>query len=83
MHGMTATTLNQLPLLQRAIIQAINAPDALKATLLSLGIMEGLEVLVRHRGPFGGSPLAIDFGGHMLALRIGDAARISVTPLQG
>ena len=75
-------TLDQLPPRRRASIVAIDwdsvAPEEAKR-LQALGIDEGVEVAVAHRGVFGGrDPLAILIGRMVLALRRNHAAAMTV-----
>ena len=75
-------TLDQLPPRTRATIASIDwtavAPDEAKR-LQALGIDEGVEVAVAHRGVFGGrDPLAILIGRMVLALRRNHAAAMTV-----
>lgn len=75
-------TLDQLPPRTRATIASIDwaavAPEEAKR-LQALGIDEGVEVAVAHRGVFGGrDPLAILIGRMVLALRRNHAAAMTV-----
>jgi ferrous iron transport protein A len=78
-------TLDQLPHGQKARITAIDwavlAPDEGKR-LRALGVDEGAEVAIAHRGVFGSSdPLAILIGRMTLALRRSHAAAMQVREL--
>ena len=78
-------TLDQLPPRRRASIVAIDwdsvAPEEAKR-LQALGIDEGVEVAVAHRGVFGGrDPLALSIGRMTLAVRRSHAAAITITEL--
>jgi ferrous iron transport protein A len=78
-------TLDQLPPRTKATIASIDwaavAPDEAKR-LQALGIDEGVEVAVAHRGVFGGhDPLALAIGRMTLAVRRSHAAAITVTEL--
>ena len=78
-------TLDQLPPRTKATIASIDwaavAPDEAKR-LQALGIDEGVEVAVAHRGVFGGhDPLALAIGRMILAVRRSHAAAITVTEL--
>ena len=78
-------TLDQLPPRRRASIVAIDwdsvAPEEAKR-LQALGIDEGVEVAVAHRGVFGGrDPLALSIGRLTLAVRRSHAAAITITEL--
>ena len=76
-------TLDQLPPRIKATIASIDwgavAPEEAKR-LQALGIDEGVEVAVAHRGVFGGrDPLALTIGRMTLAVRRSHAAAITVT----
>jgi ferrous iron transport protein A len=76
-------TLDQLPPRTKATIDRIDwaavAPEEAKR-LQALGIDEGVEVAVAHRGVFGGrDPLALTIGRMTLAVRRSHAAAITVT----
>lgn len=75
-------TLDQLPPHRSAEIIAVDwsalAPEEGKR-LRALGVDEGAQVAVAHRGVFGGSdPLAIQIGRMTLALRRSHAAAMTV-----
>jgi len=76
-------TLDHLPRGQRATITAIRwaelAPEEAKR-LRALGIDEGAEVSVAHRGVFAGSdPIAVNLGRMTVALRRAHAAAMDVS----
>lgn len=78
-------TLDILPLGQRAQITAIDwdvlAPDEAKR-LRALGIDQGAQVQVAHRGIFAGrDPLAIMIGRTTVAVRRAHARAMQVTQL--
>ena len=78
-------TLDQLPPRTRAMIASIDwaavAPDEAKR-LQALGLDEGVEVAVAHRGVFGGrDPLALTIGRMTLAVRRSHAAAITVSEI--
>lgn len=47
--------------------------DPVVGRLLELGFIEGSEIEVIHRAPFGGDPIAVHVRGAILALRIEEA----------
>jgi len=51
--------------------------SALKPKLMEMGIIEGKEIEVLFRAPFG-DPIAIDMHGYVLSLRIDEAGLIEV-----
>lgn len=75
---MSPVPLSTLPRGQRARIHDIDADERLSRKLLEMGVMEGLEVSILHRGPLGGDPLAIRLNDRIIALRRRDAGHISV-----
>lgn len=81
--SMTGVTLNTLALNRPARITAV-AWDRLEADdakrLRALGIDQGVEVSVAHRGVFGArEPIALRLGRTTIALRLGHAEAIAVT----
>jgi ferrous iron transport protein A len=80
-----AMTLDQLPPRSRAEIVAIDwsvlAPDEAKR-LLALGVDEGAQVTVAHRGMLGArDPIALEIGRMTLAVRRSHAAAVTVKEL--
>lgn len=75
---MSAIPLSTLPRGQMARIHDIAADDHLARKLLEMGVMEGLDVCILHRGPLGGDPLAIRLNDRIIALRRRDASHITV-----
>jgi ferrous iron transport protein A len=69
---------------QHALIAAIDRdgldPDTARR-LMELGFDEGVDVVVLHRAPFGGDPLAVRVGNMVVALRRSMAALIEVEPV--
>lgn len=59
------------------ISSADNAGAILFRRLIDFGVMEGAEVLMVKKLPFGG-PLAIEFNGQLIGLRRKDASLIEV-----
>jgi ferrous iron transport protein A len=51
--------------------------SSLKVKLMEMGIVEGKELQVLYRAPFG-DPMAIDVSGYVLSLRNDEASKISV-----
>jgi ferrous iron transport protein A len=73
-------TLDELPPGRRAKIGSLNGPPALVQRLLELGLMEGEEVRILTRAPLG-DPIEIESSLARLSIRKGEAAFITVTPL--
>ncbi|MGB3754126.1 MAG: FeoA family protein [Parerythrobacter sp.] len=78
-------TLDSLPIGTSARIASVDwarVAEADAKRLRALGLDEGCELAVAHRGIFGGrDPLAITVGRMTVALRRRDAAAISVIAL--
>jgi len=54
--------------------------SALRVKLLEMGVVEGRELRMMFKAPFG-DPIAIDINGYMLALRLDEADLIDVVQL--
>jgi Fe2+ transport system protein FeoA len=67
---------------QRAVVRAVAGNDALGQRLMEMGLLEGEEIEVLGFAPFG-DPIEIRLGDYRLSLRRQEAARITVTPLEG
>lgn len=59
------------------ITNAENAGALLFRRLIDFGVMEGAEIQMIKKLPFGG-PLAIEYNGQLIGLRRKDASRIEV-----
>ncbi|MGI6665587.1 MAG: FeoA family protein [Christensenellaceae bacterium] len=70
-------TLDQLPLHQSAIIQAVGGTGALRRHLLDMGLTPGTTVYVQKIAPLG-DPIGLLLRGYELTLRKEDARAISV-----
>lgn len=72
------TTLAQLITGAKAkITNAENAGSILFRRLIDFGVMEGAEIVLVKKLPFGG-PVAIEYNGQLIGLRKADASRIEV-----
>jgi ferrous iron transport protein A len=65
---------------QSATITRIDDSARDSRRLRELGFDEGVEVEVRHRGMFGGDPIAVYVGGNLVAMRQSFARLVDVTP---
>ncbi len=78
-------TLDALPIGQRARIVAVDWPDLVPEEaqrLRALGLDQGMQVAIAHRGVFGGKdPIAVEVGRMTVALRRAHAAAIEVEPV--
>ena len=73
--------LTALPKGETARISEIASADpALEAKLREIGFSEGDEVEVAHHGPIGGRPICTRLNQTLIALRMDEAAAISVEP---
>lgn len=71
--------LSQLPDHQIARVLAIAPEDAaMEAALREVGFAEEDEVEILHRGAFGGKPLCVRLNQTLVALRLDEAAALSV-----
>ncbi|RDC59093.1 hypothetical protein HME9302_00272 [Alteripontixanthobacter maritimus] len=79
-------TLDQLPAGQAARIIAVDwsaLAEGEGKRLRALGVDEGAEISVAHRGVFGGSdPIAINIGRMTIALRRVHATAMRLAPLE-
>lgn len=66
-----------IPGTKAIITNAENAGAMLFRRLIDFGVMEGSEVLLVKKLPFGG-PLAIEYNGQLIGLRRKDASLIEV-----
>ncbi len=73
-------TLDQIPVGQRARIEALHGSDGLVQRLYEMGLLEGEEVEVIALAPMG-DPMELQLRDYRLSLRCSEAARIQVTPL--
>jgi ferrous iron transport protein A len=75
-------SLDQLPVGQRARIEAVEGADALGQRLLEMGLLEGEEIEVVGFAPLG-DPVEVRLRDSRLSLRRREAARIRVQVLSG
>lgn len=54
--------------------------STLRVKLLEMGVVEGRELRIMYKAPFG-DPIAVDISGYMLALRLDEADQIEVHQL--
>ena len=70
-------TLNELKIVQKSRILAVNGQGALRRRLLDMGLTPHTEVMVRKVAPMG-DPIELHLRGYELTLRIEDAKNIEV-----
>jgi Fe2+ transport system protein FeoA len=74
-------TLDQLPVGKSGIITAVGGHGDLRCRLLDMGIIPKTKVTVRKVAPMG-DPIEIFLRSYELMLRIHDAKRIEIEPLE-
>ena len=75
-------TLRDLEIGKRAVVSAIGGEGALRQHFLDMGVLPGAEVMVVKYAPMG-DPMELMIHGYSLTLRLADAERITVEPVQG
>jgi ferrous iron transport protein B len=73
-------TLDELTTGQTATIAAIDGEGPLVQRLMALGLLDGSEISVTRRA-LGGDPIEVEVMGYALSLRLEEARRVRVTPL--
>ena len=74
-------TLDKLKIGKKARIVAVNGEGALRDRLLDMGLTPKTQVMVRKVAPMG-DPIELMLRGYELTLRIEDARRIEIQPLE-
>ncbi len=72
--------LNELKPGQTAVVSAVGGDGALRQHFLDMGVIPGAEVTLVKLAPMG-DPMELRIHGYELTLRLADAARIAVTPV--
>ena len=72
--------LNELKPGQSARIDTVGGEGALRQHFLDMGVIPGTEVTVVKLAPMG-DPMELQIHGYELTLRLADAARIDITPV--
>ncbi len=78
-------TLTDLPLRTLAFVDSVQdrgSNDNIARRLRELGFVAGEQVEIVARGPLGGEPLLIQVGFTRFALRISEAARVSLRAVE-
>ena len=73
-------TLDTLPIGSTAIITAVGGEGALRCRLLDMGIIPRTKVMIRKAAPMG-DPIEIHLRGYELTIRLDDAKKIDVIPI--
>ena len=72
--------LNELKPGQTAVVSVVGGDGALRQHFLDMGVIPGAEVTLVKLAPMG-DPMELRIHGYELTLRLADAARIAVTPV--
>ncbi len=74
-------TLDKLPIGKEAVITAVGGEGALRCRLLDMGIIPHTKIMIRKVAPMG-DPIEIHLRGYELTIRLEDAQKIDVMPLE-
>lgn len=69
--------INDLKIGEKAYVHTIKGNEKLAKRLLALGCVEGTEVMLKRKAPFG-DPIIINLRGFDIALRSNDAKNIFI-----
>ena len=74
-------TLDKLPIGKEAVITAVGGEGALRCSLLDMGIIPHTKIMIRKVAPMG-DPIEIHLRGYELTIRLEDAQKIDVMPIE-
>ena len=74
-------TLKELAIGHTAVIDTVGGDGALRQHFLDMGVIPGTEVTVEKLAPMG-DPMELQIHGYALTIRVADAEKIEVTPLE-
>ena len=74
-------TLDELPIGKEAVITAVGGEGALRCRLLDMGIIPHTKIMIRKVAPMG-DPIEIHLRGYELTIRLEDAQKIDVMPIE-
>ena len=74
-------TLDKLPIGKEAVITAVGGEGALRCRLLDMGIIPHTKRMIRKVAPMG-DPIEIHLRGYELTIRLEDAQKIDVMPIE-
>lgn len=74
-------TLDKLPIGKEAVITAVGGEGALRCRLLDMGIIPHTKIMIRKVAPMS-DPIEIHLRGYELTIRLEDAQKIDVMPLE-
>lgn len=75
-------TLNKLSIGKNAVITKVGGEGALRCRFLDMGIIPKTKILIRSVAPLG-DPMEIRIRDYTLTIRLEDAEKIEVEPLEG
>lgn len=73
--------LNELKIGKSAVIDAVGGEGALRQHFLDMGMIPGAEVTVVKLAPMG-DPMELQIHGYELTIRLADAEKIAITPVE-
>ncbi|NUP04795.1 MAG: ferrous iron transport protein A [Polyangiaceae bacterium] len=71
------STLSDLSIGERGVIEVVTAARPLAVRLMELGLVEGTEVRIKRRAPLG-DPLELELRGYSLSIRADEARCVRV-----
>ena len=74
-------TLDKLPIGKEAVITAVGGEGGLRGRLLDMGIIPHTKIMIRKVAPMG-DPIEIHLRGYELTIRLEDAQKIDVMPIE-
>ena len=74
-------TLDKLPIGKEAVITAVGGEGSLRCRLLDMGIIPHTKIMIRKVAPMG-DPIEIHLRGYELTIRLEDAQKIDVMPIE-
>lgn len=74
-------TLDKLPIGKEPVITAVGGEGALRCRLLDMGIIPHTKIMIRKVAPMG-DPIEIHLRGYELTIRLEDAQKIDVMPIE-
>lgn len=75
-------TLNELEIGKSALVTAVGGEGALRQHFLDMGVIPGVEITLVKYAPMG-DPMELLIHGYELTLRLADAEKIEISPVQG
>ncbi len=74
-------TLDKMPIGKTAVITAVGGEGELRCRLLDMGLIPKTKIMIRKVAPMG-DPIELHLRGYELTIRLEDAKKIDVTPLE-